>query len=715
MKGCAAICPDGRLTTGKGNRRVFCFLASVSVELRGKRTELIDRVKTLEEALAKSYKLVSPEPHPLLSADLLQVKLEPDLSEVSSFDANKSDEKKLETAEEALTESWGSLVFYGRSATSWVSNENHDLGEGSEKPPTFEQPIPSTDLSWLAYSFPFASPSSDDAETICQTLVGYLPDATTTRRQSQKYYQFGPFFWHNPIPEGEFRTLIFDPFYKSESKTSRNTLCKDLFVGSHRLAVLFFVLALGALLDLEKQPHSAEARWYHSLGRAALALAPVLDSPSCFTIQSLVLMSHYMLLDDDVHEARWPIMGLATKLSQNVGLHIDGTHWNLTQEETHRRRCLFWEVFCYDMLQSLTYGRPPHMLLSYINTKKPFETTTNADSELEMSYTAWKHKFFGECLASIWDRAFGAHALSYAVIKRLDEQVRAYYVPPSLRMPGLGGTKLDSDIHNPPTPALTLARHFLIALKALVSFYLQRGFFATALNEKPDNPSEHPKYGDSVQRVYDTACICVGMVRSLHRHHPSMMVRFPYVFDQILSCVYVLGAIASRSAMLQASSALINLEYAYELFRSSYHRPEREKILAEIGKIRDQACLAQSDTYELPASKPYHHGSNIAISIPSSSTNNHDTLDQVLASRSYIFPVQPQQPLLSSGFADPFFEHPDMAYNPMSGYQYQDYQDPSMYFEQQTPQELILEGSSDVAMFTMLDETWQSFLDQMRL
>lgn len=57
---------------------------------------------------------------------------------------------------------------------------------------------------------------------------------------------------------------------------------------AHRLAVLCFVLGLGALLDLEKPSLSAEAMRYYQLGRAALSLDSILESQSIPAIQALV-------------------------------------------------------------------------------------------------------------------------------------------------------------------------------------------------------------------------------------------------------------------------------------------------------------------------------------------------------------------------------------------------------------------------------------------
>ncbi|KIK60349.1 hypothetical protein GYMLUDRAFT_200447 [Collybiopsis luxurians FD-317 M1] len=767
-KGCAAICPDGSLTTGKGNR----FVLANTAELQEKIEELTARTHVLEEALTKSHALVSPQPHPLLSDDLLQIKRsikeespEPSLSPDAATVKKEDDEERADEALVVHNSCVGSLhvgersTFYGRSGTSWhfLLNESGIDQEKSQKQP-FERPLP-TDLPWLAYAFPFAPPADHSTR---QRLVEYLPKTAVARRHYQNFYRYGA-WQYNPISEIEFRQTIFQPLY--EPRADDNSFEDPL--GSHKLAILFFVFALGALLDLEGQAHSPEAKWYYHLGRAALSLEPVLDSPAMNTIQALVLLSFYMLLDD-IHDPRWSIMGLATKLTQTAGLHIDGTHWNLPPEETHRRRSLFWEVYSYDILQSLTYGRPPHMVLTHIDTKHPFETTRDANGDVEMTYSAWKHKFFSECLGVIWNKAFGAHPLSYDELKRLDQEMRAYYVPPSLRVPGFGGAKLNQDVH-PPSLELTVARHFLVALKEITSFYMHRGFFATAMNENPENPIEHHRYGESVQTIYESACICVGLMRSLYRHQPKIMQRFSYFFDHIFSCSFVLGAIASKPKIPMALSALTNLELAYDLLNAHDH-PRSPKILAEISKLRDQARQALNVTQNplteaqklarprppktddrvssnnsspvrerQQASWPNARGNVPLLKTSPTSPTSHQYSPTIgyqqppnYNAHSSQYPVdqfstvftptsavaQSPQSALPQQYSDPFFGHPEMAYNPMSGYQYHDYQEAG-YFQQQMQQQQMdyqpsFDASGDVVMPMVVEESWQTFMNHIR-
>lgn len=79
----------------------------------------------------------------------------------------------------------------------------------------------------------------------------------------------------------------------------------------------------------------------------------------------------------------------------------DSALWNLDMKETHRRRCLLYEIYTYDsfqvitqsrfislansLSQSLTFGRPPSFSLAHIDTKMPHTSTTNMSGEIEMS------------------------------------------------------------------------------------------------------------------------------------------------------------------------------------------------------------------------------------------------------------------------------------------------------------------------------------------
>jgi hypothetical protein len=74
---------------------------------------------------------------------------------------------------------------------------------------------------------------------------------------------------------------IFDSVYDIEALADPDP------IQSHRAAVVYMMLALGALLDLDLRPYSNEASQYYQLARAALAVDSVFEEQSIPAIQAL--------------------------------------------------------------------------------------------------------------------------------------------------------------------------------------------------------------------------------------------------------------------------------------------------------------------------------------------------------------------------------------------------------------------------------------------
>ena len=140
--------------------------------------------------------------------------------------------------------------------------------------------------------------------------------------------------------------------------------------------------------------------------------------------------------------------------------------------------------------QSLTYGRPPSLAMAHIDCKMAHETTKDASGNVEMSckhsrnlflflvsdvdcpneVDAWKHRFSSECLSVVHDQVFGARTPSYATVTELDKRVRSYYIPPSLQVPGFGGTSMYMIAGEQPSMTLTMQRHIILAIKEVSEY-----------------------------------------------------------------------------------------------------------------------------------------------------------------------------------------------------------------------------------------------------
>ncbi|KAF7292801.1 Fungal-trans domain-containing protein [Mycena indigotica] len=123
-RGCSAICPNGSLITGQGTR----FVLADTEKLHHKIATMSDRIRHLEDALAVLQSTVTPEPHPLLTRELLKIKssieLHAAIDDVDADISNPIPEGEQPENVEDYIDAFGTLAiredgaatFYGRSA-----------------------------------------------------------------------------------------------------------------------------------------------------------------------------------------------------------------------------------------------------------------------------------------------------------------------------------------------------------------------------------------------------------------------------------------------------------------------------------------------------------------------------------------------------------------------------------------------------------------------
>ncbi|KAJ7050558.1 fungal-specific transcription factor domain-containing protein [Mycena amicta] len=712
-KGCAAICPEGSLTTGKGNRFV---LANTEV-LHEKISELCNRVRDLEDGLAQSHAQHSSALHPLLTADLLTIKRP---LERERPDAPPKPDK-LDASNDGV-EAMGSLsisdggrsTFFGQAANSWYLLKNETASDDEARSPEMD-PILPADVPWIAYSFPFTANISKTGQQVRATLFNLLPRSAVARRFSNTYYRHAAWMY-TPITEADFYETIYTPIYDPNGPTYES-------VSSHSLSVLFMVLALGALMDLDMPARSAEATEFYQLGRAALAIDSVLEEPSIPGIQALLIMCHYMFWSG-IDGPRWVLMGLVVKLAHSIGLHRDSKRWNLNPIETHKRRCLLYEIYTYDSWQSLTFGRPPSFSLAHIDAKLPHESTTNQAGEVEMSFAAWKHAWASECLSVVHDRVFGARPPAYSTVLELDKKVRSYYVPPSLQVPGFAtSTSVEPDSAS---IELTMQRYCAFGIKEIALFYMHRGFFAQAIADNGQDPMGS-KYGPSVLAAYTSACTYVGLIESLFKQQPVLTERMWFYMTHVFSCAIVLGSIAMKPRLAVAPSALSHFESALNLFESVSDRAQMTKMLPILHKLKSRAHEALmtpnprilDPTFPLSPPKVKTEMDEIAAlggatrlvkrrttsSSPSSpSYSGHSDPTSQPASPSPPLAIDSPQSWTGFGQLQPEYSYPQYSLVPANGQGYEEYYSFNPY------------PLDEVANVTVpdLSYSWQTFVQQFK-
>ncbi|KII85775.1 hypothetical protein PLICRDRAFT_56260 [Plicaturopsis crispa FD-325 SS-3] len=586
-RGCGQICPDGSLTTGQGNR----FVLASTQELHEHISNLSTRVRELEDALRSSHSQITPERHPLLSDELLRIKA-PLQREASSARNATTSAPTEEPPNPDVVDSFGSLSismtgrakYFGSFANSW--NEFPEEDETDERLTSLQDILPPEVLS-RSTSFPIAPDHpSLDLETLRTTnLYWYLPSPEVALNLRDIYYHRASWMY-SPISPDAFASEVYAQFYAAQAAPP---IADDPLI-AHRLALMFMVLAIGTLMDERQTSYGIEAEKYYQLARAALFRDSLFDEPTINAVQALYLMSFYLFLADrhgTGSGSRWAIMGLAVKVAQSVSLqphYRDSGRWKVEDDETQKRRELFWELFTYDSWQCLTFGRPPSFSLAHVDCKMPHP----AEPSDEQSFHAWKHKFTSECMTLVHDQAFGARTPTYTTILQLDRKVRLFPVPPILQIAGFGSSQPRPGGF-PESVALTLQRHIVLALREMNLLYLHRSFFARAVSDHPKDPLGSP-YGTSVIAAYRSAGSLIALMRNLHAQLKEPSERMWFLWTHMFSCAIVLGSIVTRCpSMSLAPSALVQLDSACELFSKAAPGFRAQKVLAIMLRLQEKA------------------------------------------------------------------------------------------------------------------------------
>ena len=110
------------------------------------------------------------------------------------------------------------------------------------------------------------------------------------------YFNIIAYFRYNPISRAEFDQEVFQYFF---NETFAPPSPPSDSASSHRLALMFIVLAIGTLMDPHEEPYSINAEKFHQLARAALFKSSFFDDPTLHAVQALVSTQKYTPIFND--------------------------------------------------------------------------------------------------------------------------------------------------------------------------------------------------------------------------------------------------------------------------------------------------------------------------------------------------------------------------------------------------------------------------------
>ncbi|CAK7231872.1 hypothetical protein SBRCBS47491_008076 [Sporothrix bragantina] len=136
------------------------------------------------------------------------------------------------------------------------------------------------------------------------------------------------------------------------------------------LALLYIVLALGSLTNMELAPDDPASMAYYRLSQQCLVAGKFLVNNSLTTVQALSLMAKYTAYVG-MPDMSWQIRGMAMRIILAMGLHRDGESWGLSPKDLNNRRRTFWETYSTDILISCNWDRPSGLHTDMFDTKLP--------------------------------------------------------------------------------------------------------------------------------------------------------------------------------------------------------------------------------------------------------------------------------------------------------------------------------------------------------
>ncbi|KAF9459093.1 fungal-specific transcription factor domain-containing protein [Collybia nuda] len=645
-RGCAALCPNGSLSTGQGTR----FVLAATEHLHRRISHLSGRIRQLEDALASLQAQHSSEPHPLLHEDLL---VHDDTEEHPTGDDAMNGGGlggggtgaisapdvidafgTLSISDHGISRFFGptggseSLLIANLNASTPVTPQTPESMRGSSSPsdvnkngsslstnpssthlPPALQP-PHADLSLFSHSFPF-TPLGLPPD-VQRLITSHLPPLPAARYLCRTYFDQVSWLFRG-VTRAQLMGDMISSIYGVEGDGYGGVSHDDLtgvgatedYSGPHDLALLFMVFAIGALvmpeepgaldgLDLPPglatvaskttaQTRNALGEHYHQVARAAIALQPVLEKPSIVTIQTLHLMSVYNAMSGSDLKSETS-MEMTWSLITLAG-HLSmtiGLHRDSARWGLSPKMVQRRRILFWDLFVADVWQS--------LNTGRPPSfSLAYIDCSFPQPEEGGKGEGaeggFGSAFG-IWQCRFAAECVADVTARTLTAEAPSYATI----------MELDRKVREFPLPegsagaasddlAVSFQLCVLDHIRETVLMYIHRSFFAQAIIEYPVNPLKSP-YAPSFLAAYRASSTILKSVREQFNIWPNSCSRF-----------WTMWTFAFSAALPDAT--------AHVVFGTVVTRGPRSPLAQSAMSELEQACVLfkKASVYSIRATK----------------------------------------------------------------------------------------------------------------
>ncbi|KAF9078563.1 hypothetical protein BDP27DRAFT_1440995 [Rhodocollybia butyracea] len=569
-RGCQTLCPNGTIPPGQGSR----FVLAATDHLHRKLAKFEARMHALDDALAIAQTTYNLPPHPLLS-------LQEDEDDTDDVQKLRSISEQPEKETNTRSDGPGSLHVNGSGISrffgpSELTTGSVTLGRTPQVNFIFQftragQFLPAPEIINFTRSFPLTPPNIPIASTQ-KSIESFLPPIERAISLCDVFLENLSWMFHI-VSRQLLVTELIPAIYRGDSRP-------------HDLALLFTVLAIGVLVDMDMEPYSLEAQHFYHLARAATVLQPILTEPSVVTIKVLHLMSiHNGLSGQESNlEQSYALLNLAGQVSTKIGFHIDPSNWKFEAREVYDRRVYFWNLMAGILWTCLVVGRPPNISPEFIDCRIPTaeEEALYQQGEFPIGFGVWGFQVTAKCLLPLVETTLSAKPPSYDSVLELDTRIRQTVVPP----------KADNDPLDDRT-AISMRTFVRSHYQHLLLLYLHRGFFTQAMSEYPSNPLLSPHH-KSVVAAYQSACAVLDDTREQFQRKPRLVCRIWRIWTFAFSAAVIVGTVAARGAHLNLEPrALEQFEAACDVFRRAAEiSPRAAKALPVLQAMLQKATEA---------------------------------------------------------------------------------------------------------------------------
>ncbi|GAA5990015.1 hypothetical protein JCM11641_000585 [Rhodosporidiobolus odoratus] len=597
-RGLSHLCPEGSLAPTRTSK------------LAASATALAERVELLETIL-RDHGLAHAVPA-LPAAANVAIDMAARRREAEGKGKDKVEEASPPAASvtgevETLSSGVGSLTlredgsyrFLGTSASLAYRGEQAGRSEGGSEvnTPASDPPKIGPDFAETTSKFPFST-----LRMSLQEIRGVLPPRSEAIRLSGCYWDYCSFMFR-PISPEEYWEDYFESAFAQEPH-------------GPKLACVLMVLALGAQFDPAAPPTNTASHHYFTLGQAALAASKGLAVSTLPALQALHLCGNLQFNRDERYmengEAFFPVLGMAVKMAQSMGLHRDPRAWDLEEVEARRRRNVFWELFTLDRLQSFLSGRPYTFHAAHFDTSMPEDASDAAREKYGLAL------FVGEAIDSL----FSVKTPSYSTLTTLEQKLRRMYAESaaSTRCSAMPATAfLDPGAVPSAPPAgrpegttlkIAMEQHTWSMLYTIVLAYMHKSSFAQALARYSEEPLQSPWAMSVKVVILEASTYIVKLARSWFELEPVICPRWWHIhFHLFVAGLSQTSLITTSPTSMLASHAWSLLNETCSIFEAAAPKgAPGALLLPRILVYRQQAYEALSSARRIPA-EPTSSGS----------------------------------------------------------------------------------------------------------